>query len=90
MSALGAKRTSLRRALLSADDPERTFAELGTKLHHERRAGCQFVAESTSQRVQLIQQRLGALKVRGIEAFGELTICVGKHLPRFIAPTCLL
>jgi hypothetical protein len=37
-----------------------------------------------------MQQRLGGLKVRGIEALGEPSICVGKHLARFVAPTLLL
>jgi hypothetical protein len=74
---------------MSAFDPKRTSPRLG-ELHHARHAGCQLVAESTPQRVQLIQQRLGALQIRGVETFGVPTVCVGEDLPRFIASTCLL
>ena len=37
-----------------------------------------------------MQQRLGGLKVRGIEALGEPSVCFGKHLARFVASTLLL
>ena len=37
--------------------------------------------------VQLIQQRLGGLKVRSVKPFGEPVVCVGEHLARFVAPT---
>src|SRR4026209_793401 len=37
-----------------------------------------------------MQQRLGGLKVRGIEALGEPSVCFGKHLARFVVPTLLL
>jgi hypothetical protein len=40
--------------------------------------------------VQLMQQRLGGIKVRDIEALGEPSVCVGEHLARFVAPTLLL
>ena len=36
-----------------------------------------------------MQQRLGGIKVRGIEALGEPSVCVGEHLARFVAPTLL-
>ena len=37
-----------------------------------------------------MQQRLGGLKVRGIEALGEPSVGVREHLARFVAPTLLL
>ena len=50
----------------------------------------ELVSESNCPSVQLMQQRLGGLKVRGIEALGEPSVCVGEHLARFVAPTLLL
>ena len=49
----------------------------------------ELVSESNCLCVQLIQQRLGGLKVRGIEALGEPSVCVGEHLARFVAPILL-
>src|ERR1700730_13283189 len=34
---------------------------------------------------QLIEQRLGVLKIGGIEAFGEPAVDFGEHRPRFVA-----
>jgi hypothetical protein len=62
-------------------DPKRT-------LDQQRSAFYRFLAKCFC--VQLIQQRLGGLKVRGIEALGEPSVCVGEHLACFVAPTLLL
>ena len=49
----------------------------------------EFLSDSTP-RAQLMQQRLGGLKVRGIEALGEPIVSIGEHLARLVAPTLLL
>ena len=61
----------------------------GNRAAHRMRY-CELVSESNCPCVQLIQQHLGGLKVRGIEALSEPNVCFRKHLARFVAPTLLL
>ena len=72
---------------MSANDPKRTSGRCSFGMPGVP-AGRRLNGNGAAYRI--MQQRLDGLKLRGIEALGQPTVCVGEHLARFVAPILLL